>query len=39
MMISQPVRRDAIRQQSTERRGVSSSSIDPEWYTTHGQGD
>ncbi len=40
MMFSQRVRRDVIEQQSAERRQASSSSsIDPEWYTTHGQGD
>lgn len=49
MIFSQRIRRDTIEQQTAERRKVTSSSfeqrgaaraaIDPDWYTTHGQGD
>lgn len=38
MMFSQRIRREIVEQQTAERRQVTSS-IDPEWYTTHGQGD
>lgn len=41
MMYSQRIRRETVTEQSIERRqsGSSSSTVDPEWYTTHGQGD
>lgn len=47
MMFSQRIRRETIEQQAAERRQVTSSidgraarrASDPDWYTTHGQGD
>lgn len=47
MMFSQRIRRDTNEQQTAERRTASSSfegkaarrAADPDWYTTHGQGD
>lgn len=39
MMFSQRVRRETVEQQQVAERRQATSSIDPEWYTTHGQGD